>query len=477
MNMSRLTVFCLLLFWASPALAQQDYQQGVLLQTHESDDGIELSIQGMPLSASDNIQVRAGLLDFRLADIQPYDIERSATAVLIVIDTSNELQQHAVQSITRSMRALMVDSDRYFRYGLAHFNQRFSMDNAIGGRRQQLLAHMSRLQAGKKPSALYKNTVKAIEHLARYPAERRYLLLISTGKNDDTGGFEHRDVIQLAQSHSIVIHTIGLAGNATDRLALATLREISEDTAGVYRAASVGDFQLGQQYLKSLIAHMSSGGSMLMKWRGLQRAGFEGSTALTFSHQGRQYGMDFERNYAIEVDVPRYVPPAPEPAPKPVTKTPQTWLFPDGFWVIVAAGITLLVIVFIYWRKRSHQIADVQDEDKIIYGVIRIRLAGKTSSYPIDKPELSLGRHRGNDIVIIHGSISRQHASLKLHADGRLRVTDLGSKNGLKYAGKSVTTYALKPGKTIIIGDCELEFELNRSHFVSQDQTVFATSK
>ena len=41
-----------------------------------------------------------------------------------------------------------------------------------------------------------------------------------------------------------------------------------------------------------------------------------------------------------------------------------------------------------------------------------------------DRPELSLGRVQGNDLMLPKGNVSKRHARL-LHRDGRFIVTDL----------------------------------------------------
>ena len=71
-----------------------------------------------------------------------------------------------------------------------------------------------------------------------------------------------------------------------------------------------------------------------------------------------------------------------------------------------------------------------------------------------------LGRARvaGVDVVLVHGDVSRRHAELDVHAEGA-RVRDLGSKNGVRVAGRAVTEVELRHGSRIRLGELELELE------------------
>lgn len=62
--------------------------------------------------------------------------------------------------------------------------------------------------------------------------------------------------------------------------------------------------------------------------------------------------------------------------------------------------------------------------------------------FPLDpaKPSLEIGRMPGVDILLDDPRVSRRHARL-LYSDGKLRIADLGSRNGIIVNGR------LYPGK------------------------------
>jgi len=80
--------------------------------------------------------------------------------------------------------------------------------------------------------------------------------------------------------------------------------------------------------------------------------------------------------------------------------------------------------------------------------------------FPLDKPELLIGRELVNDIVISDADVSRKHARLLQQAEGWL-VEDLASTNGTYVNGTRLSApQLLQPGDQIKLGETvELLFE------------------
>ena len=78
---------------------------------------------------------------------------------------------------------------------------------------------------------------------------------------------------------------------------------------------------------------------------------------------------------------------------------------------------------------------------------------GMGTEYPLEKPELFLGRDLSSDLVINDPEVSRRH--LRLVLDGATyRIEDLGSTNGTFIHGLRLTVPALlKPGEVITLGE------------------------
>lgn len=78
----------------------------------------------------------------------------------------------------------------------------------------------------------------------------------------------------------------------------------------------------------------------------------------------------------------------------------------------------------------------------------------------LDQPAfLTLGRAADCSLVIEHASVSRRHAELQVGADGRCRIVDLDSKNGLRVDGERKREALLERAVWFALGDVFCEFQ------------------
>lgn len=76
----------------------------------------------------------------------------------------------------------------------------------------------------------------------------------------------------------------------------------------------------------------------------------------------------------------------------------------------------------------------------------------------LTKPEMLVGRRRRCDITLEYPNVSSHHCKLDL-VEGYWRVTDMGSRNGVKVNGERCDTKWLMPGDILRIA--KHEFEVN----------------
>lgn len=74
------------------------------------------------------------------------------------------------------------------------------------------------------------------------------------------------------------------------------------------------------------------------------------------------------------------------------------------------------------------------------------------------RPQLSIGRTEGNDLVLNHPSVSRRHARIEERAGGWW-IVDLKSTNGVKVNGNLTTESKISAGDTILVGSVQLEIK------------------
>ena len=78
---------------------------------------------------------------------------------------------------------------------------------------------------------------------------------------------------------------------------------------------------------------------------------------------------------------------------------------------------------------------------------------GTTNELSFDKGEVTVGRVRGNDIVLPKGNVSKHHCRF-LTRDGDIVVEDLHSTNGTYVNGRKILEpTALAAGDKIFVGD------------------------
>jgi pSer/pThr/pTyr-binding forkhead associated (FHA) protein len=70
--------------------------------------------------------------------------------------------------------------------------------------------------------------------------------------------------------------------------------------------------------------------------------------------------------------------------------------------------------------------------------------------FAVMRPVLLIGRHPDCDVRLDLPQISRRHCCLALASD-RLLIRDLGSRNGVRVNGRSISEMVLQPGDEIAI--------------------------
>ncbi|MHC4695283.1 MAG: SpoIIE family protein phosphatase [Planctomycetota bacterium] len=76
----------------------------------------------------------------------------------------------------------------------------------------------------------------------------------------------------------------------------------------------------------------------------------------------------------------------------------------------------------------------------------------------LDKPRFVIGRGQNCQVVLDDDMISREHVRIDMEADGRFRISDLGSRNKTYVNGELIAETLLTPGDIIRVGEHVLEF-------------------
>jgi len=362
----------------------------------------------------------------------------------------------------------------HYRYGLAHFDTDLHFLTPIGASPETIRQKAASLKAEGKTTELYRNTLGAIKQLSRYPANRRFLFLLSDGRAEDQAYF-HRDVVQAAIKNSISIFTIGYADTVSLTVALQTLRRLSEETGGRYLSTQPGTYRLDVNQLQSSFDSIDLGAlfnidlipAIQTNLGGRQEVDLSITSGTSHTLISLPVKLPVTRIIQTTQTIPQTV---HEPAAQQIIieRVPEanTALAENIYWLLIALSallISTIIFLAVKFRNRAPAapVVEVPPEtldDAYAWLEIADDASGNPRRYPIRSAETKIGRYRGNDVALHDSAISRYHAEIHFTDDGRFVISDMGSKNGLTINDKEVLEQRLENGDIIEIGDVRLRF-------------------
>src|SRR5512143_1831155 len=94
-----------------------------------------------------------------------------------------------------------------------------------------------------------------------------------------------------------------------------------------------------------------------------------------------------------------------------------------------------------------------------MFAIVVNEKGGEQKRLEFDKPEVTIGRVQGNDIILPKGNVSKRHSRIVLK-DGKFIIVDLKSTNGTYVNGRKITSpLVIKSSDKIYIGDFILNVE------------------
>jgi len=99
-----------------------------------------------------------------------------------------------------------------------------------------------------------------------------------------------------------------------------------------------------------------------------------------------------------------------------------------------------------------------------LFAIVISEKGGAERREVFDRPEVSVGRVQGNDLMLPKGNVSKRHARL-IYRDSRFIVTDLNSTNGTYVNRRRISQATIvREGDRIYIGDFVLRIEMPEGH-------------
>ena len=484
------TILCALLMLGSHNSALQAatvLQNGAVVQLRQTaSDQIALNIR--LTSAADIVRVTARInaAPVSLSGMAAYPAGQQTNAILFLVDTSDPRRQRAVDQAGRHIEQITGAASAHVRFGLARFDTELTLLAGIGSKREQIIRQAKSLHAEGKTTELYRNMLVAIRELAKYPAERKFIFLLSDGLAEDRAYF-HRDVVQAAIQNDISFYTLGYSGSVSQTVALQTLRRLSEDTGGQYIATRPGSFQIDPLLLQQMLGNMDSGVQLAASFKTVSQAGITGQQLMDLAIETTQ--GDLLLSIPVRLPGPplaadnkaaraETVQPLSSQAASPAVivqrrpeETPST-----AYSTFLLLGISLLLLallVFVLLRLRKldgNSANDVSDSQEPYAWLERLD-GGSPKRFPIDSMHVRIGRFRGNDVALHDPAVSRYHAEIRFTDDGKFMIADIGSKNGILVNDEEVYESTLQDNDILEIGDIRMRFTI-QSDFAADMQNT-----
>lgn len=299
--------------------------------------------------------------------------------------------------------------------------------------------------------------VENAEKLAQ--ARRKYLIIMSDGKNRETDVSKLqnklKDMLERYSDQQIRVYAIGFT--ADDPKYLPLLQNIANSTGGVYKRIETEKFINIPGVWDSLARRIKKQFIIKVKLAELPDNGdvIKGKDELKYNLVMKTKLKDGATEEGVYQDIRL-------PAPSINWKNILKWV---GIVVGGLLGIGLIVLFFVFMSRRKGNAAPVQEaRQEKPDGPHRGRLAviagpmAGNEFYLVDDVT-TIGRIKGNTVVIPDASVSSRHAALKID-QMRYEIADLNSQNKVLVNGQQVHKVFLKDGDRIKLGDTEFQFWL-----------------
>lgn len=420
-----------------------------------------------------------------------YPTAGDATALMLLIDTSDPARQAAIAATVKQLGTLLGLIRPHHRVGLASFDTDLYLLAEIGTPAADLKRAIAGLEAKGRTTELYRNAREAVRLLARdNNATRRVLIIFSDGLAEDYA-YHHEDVVNLALEHEVIIHSVGYPRSVAQSVALQTIRRLSDETGGQYVQADHVDFSLPEGVFQRMLRATDSGGQLSFDLTPLLDNGLQGAHDLSLAFQTGDQSFivlapivlpqhaaittpqSTAQTAAAQASIATASPPAQihrAPAVARPSRSLWPWLVALGILILATLATVLLAIRRVRDTLEDGSVSSKRDAATPLAYLV---MDDDTSRrHTIDKLPWRIGRGHNNDLTIDDHSVSRLHAEIRHNEQGQLLLKDLESLNGVFVNDNRIESIQLREGDHVDIGDIRMRFTLHDETYESQEPTV-----
>ncbi len=423
---------------------------------------------------------------------QPSEAKKT-TAILFLVDTSDPNRQDVIEKNKFHIKKLLTKISPDHSVGIASFDKSIKILAPVGSSKSLLSKSVDSLNAQGKTTELYRNLIKAIEHLKSFTEHRKLIVLMSDGQAEDKAYF-HTDVIKEARKNGVVINSIGYPRTVSLSVSLQTMRRLSEETGGVFFETNMR-YELPSKILKPFINNLAHARQFMIELSPLfQKNLVPKSITVVFDSQSdveninipveiRTMPSSARKQTAIpvlEIQTSNRVITNNNPLKQALIKkigikSNHLWLWyglPVAFIIII---IFIFITLFLLWYRRTEAKSNSDDNYKA-YAYL-ITDDGTDTRYPITRKVWRIGRSKDNELNLNDNSLSRRHAEIHRKSDGTFHIIDTNSMNGIYINHEKIERKELHEGDVIEIGDILLRFTQMTSDYSLEEATIMERTK
>ncbi len=418
-------------------------------------------------------------------------------------------------------RGLVAGLPETVAVGVNSFDATLGMDADISADRAAVLQALDNgdITADGLNTFLYESAIDSIEQLAGTPAERRVLMIFSDGEAEDSA-FSLSEVVEAADAAGVRIVGAGSIRANSERPLTQSLERLADETGGTSFVGPVGTGDFAADSIEAVEDLLIGGGTLAIPEEALEERGITFPLRLTLTYaEGpvEQIAVDLPTEItggASGAGTEGFGGAVFGQVAQPEGFVGQALALIRGiawWWYAVAAGaiLFLILVVSLLRRKRGpvregtgpspaahaaaaapaphpsprtqappQPAAQTRQADPVtqVAGVTRVAEgAAQTRQVqrpyatliksatgermPVLDPEVTMGRGEQNAVIFDDSSVSRVHAQLNVGRDGLMRISDLGSTNGVFVNGEKVQSAEFDPGDRIALGEAEFMIE------------------
>jgi hypothetical protein len=400
-------------------LVECDYRYGSKLDVKE----ISLKINGKPAQIPEE-------------KIFTYPRNEQTTAILILVDVSDPRRKNTIEyKNIAAILEILKQAKPHQKIGIAEFDSDLRVIAPIGTEIEGLNKSTKEIKASGQSTEFYKNILSGIDLLNKYKSDRKGIIILSDGKDEDRA-YKLDDVVRVAKEKNISILGLGYLERPTDSPYLQSLKRLSDETFGMYFDAT--DQILPKGLNNKPFYFVERGGTI-----GFELPNIYEKQAINVI-LGRVNGELIELESSVTPEDPR-------------SDIEKIIDYCKTNWIIVSSGfgfsIIILIALYVFLARK------LKKSRKVLYAKLE-ELNSSGTQHAITKTAIRIGRSKNNDVNIFNDSISLNHAEVHRRREGGFYIVDLSSTNGVYVNEVKVTQGEIQDGDIIELGEIRLRFSI-----------------